>query len=84
MGNAEHRVVDARSFQSAVAEDRPGLHACEGVLDASTDTAVRGVVLLLSCRKLLAWNTPVRDDQPGAAVAAVSDGGDPADHRLCA
>lgn len=53
MGNAERRVVDAFVVQS-VAKDLPGLHPREGVLDASTDTAMRGVVLLPPCRKLLA------------------------------
>jgi hypothetical protein len=34
--DAEHGVVDAVTFETAVAEDLPGLHAGEGVLDAST------------------------------------------------
>lgn len=57
--------MKAGSFRSAVTEDLPGLDAGEGVLDASTDVAVCGVVLLLSCHKLLAWGTPVREEQPG-------------------
>lgn len=44
--DAEHDVVDALAFESAVAEDLPGLHSGEGVLDADADLAVGGVVFL--------------------------------------
>ncbi|GAA3480009.1 hypothetical protein GCM10018966_045390 [Streptomyces yanii] len=39
-GDAEHRRVDAVALQATVAKDLPGLHACEDVLDASTDLLV--------------------------------------------
>jgi hypothetical protein len=39
-GDAEQGVVDAVAFETAVAEDLPGLHAGEGVLDAGADLAV--------------------------------------------
>lgn len=32
--DAEHGVVDAVAFESTVAENLPGLHACEDVFDA--------------------------------------------------
>ena len=81
LSSAEQRAVDALASLPTVAEDFPGLHAREGVLDASTDTATRCVVGLLPCRKLFAWSTPVRDDQPGPEVAAISVGGDPVGRR---
>lgn len=73
-GDAEHGVVDAVTFQMAVAEDLPGLHSGEGVLDAGADLAVGGVVYFFSCREFaLAPLTVVRDDQTGAPAAAVHD-----------
>jgi hypothetical protein len=42
-GDGLHGMVEAGSFLAAVAEDLPGLHACEGVLDAGPDLSVRGV-----------------------------------------
>ncbi|GAA3499084.1 hypothetical protein GCM10019016_061870 [Streptomyces prasinosporus] len=39
-GDAEHGVVDAVAFEAAVAEDLPGLHAGEDVLDAGADLLV--------------------------------------------
>lgn len=51
-GDAEHAgVVDAVAFEAAVAEDLPGLHAGEGVLDAGADLAVRAIVFLLPDRQ---------------------------------
>lgn len=44
-GDAAHRDRDAFALQAAVAEDLPGLHSCEGVLDAGSDLSVRGVEL---------------------------------------
>src|SRR5881398_2730437 len=73
-GDAEHGVVDAVALEAAVAEDLPGLHAGEGVLDAGADFAVGGVVFLFRVREFdLAGFAAVRDDQAGAAVAAVRD-----------
>lgn len=46
-GNAEHCVLDAVAFETAVAKDLSGLHPGEGVLDAGADLAVGGVVFLL-------------------------------------
>ena len=52
----------------------PGLHAGEGVLDPGPDLLVGPVVLFLPVRELgLAALATVRDDQPGARVAAVCD-----------
>ncbi|GGV83968.1 hypothetical protein GCM10015535_28090 [Streptomyces gelaticus] len=48
-GEAEHGVVHAIALEAAIAEDLPGLHAGEGVLDAGADLAVGGVVLLFPC-----------------------------------
>ena len=42
--DAEHGEVDAVAFQTAVAEDLPGLHEGEGVLDADADFAAGDVV----------------------------------------
>ena len=71
-GDAEHRVVNAVAFQAAVAEDLPGLHAGEGVLDTGADLAVGAVVVLFPVRKLdLTAFAAVRDDQAGAPVRAV-------------
>lgn len=36
-GDAEHGVVNTVAFEAAVAEDLPGLHAGEDVLDAGAD-----------------------------------------------
>jgi hypothetical protein len=45
--DSAHRVMDAVALQAAVAEDLPGLHAGEGVLDTGADLAVGSVVLFL-------------------------------------
>jgi hypothetical protein len=47
-GDAEHGVVDAVAFEAAVAEDLPGLHTGEDVLDAGADLLVGLVVFLIS------------------------------------
>lgn len=71
-GDAEHGVVDAVAFHAAVAEDLPDLHTGEGVLNAGAGLAVRAVVLLFPVREFdLAAFAAVRDNQAGAAVAAV-------------
>lgn len=68
---------------SAVADDLPGLHAGEGVLDSSPDFAVGGVVGFFPGRQLgLAGFSAVRNDQTGATVAAVGDHGGVADRVL--
>lgn len=43
-GDSEHGVVDAIASEAAVAEDLPGLHAGEDVLDAGADLFVGRVV----------------------------------------
>ncbi len=43
-GDAEHGVVDAVAFEAAAAEDLPGLHAGEVVLDTGSDLFVGPVV----------------------------------------
>lgn len=43
-GDSEHGVVDAIASEAAVAEDLPGLHAGEDVLDAGADLFVGLVV----------------------------------------
>lgn len=73
-GDAEHGVVDAVALETAVAEDLPGLHAGEDVLDAGPDLLVGLVVVLFPVRQYgLAAPPPVRDDESGARVAAVGD-----------
>ena len=73
-GDAEHGVVDAVAFEAAVAEDLPGLHAGEDVLDAGADLLVGLVVFLFPVREFgLAVRAAVRDDESGARVAAVGD-----------
>lgn len=57
-----------------VAEDPPGLHTSEDVLDTSADLLVGLVVVLFPGRAFgLAALAAVRDDQAGARVAAVGD-----------
>jgi hypothetical protein len=73
-GDAEHGMVHSVAFQAAVAEDLPGLHAGEDVLDAGSDLLVGLVVFLFPIRELgLAALPAVRDDESGAWVAAVGD-----------
>ncbi len=45
-GDAEHGMMDAVAFEAAVAEDFPGLHAGEDVLDSGADLLVGLVVFL--------------------------------------
>ena len=42
-GDAEHGVVDAVAFQTAIAQDLPALHPDADVFDAGMDCAVRGI-----------------------------------------
>jgi hypothetical protein len=61
-GDAEHGVVDAVAFEAAVAEDLPGLHAGEDVLDAGADLLVGLVVGLFPVGQFFAlrrrrWGT---------------------------
>src|SRR5690606_24869063 len=73
-GDSEHGVVDSFSFEAAVAEDLPGLHAGEDMLDAGADLLVGLVVFLFPVRKFgPAALAPVRDDESGTGVAAVGD-----------
>lgn len=62
-GDAEHGVVDAIALEAAVAQNLPVLYARKGVLDASADFAVGGVVFLFPGREFgLAPFAAVRDD----------------------
>lgn len=73
-GDAKHGVMDAVALQAAVAEDLPGLHAGEDVLDAGSDLLVGLVVFLFPVRESgLSALSAVRDDESGARVAAVGD-----------
>lgn len=55
-GDAEYGVVDAVAFEAAAAEDLPGLHPGENMLDPGADLLVGLVVLLLPGREFcLAW-----------------------------
>lgn len=74
MGDAEHRVVHAIAFEAAVAQDLPGLHPGESMLDPSADHAVRGVVLFLPGGQFaLPRLAAVWDDEPSTSVASVGD-----------
>lgn len=66
-------MVEPVSFLAAVAEDFPGLHAGEGVLDTGADASVFGVVLFLAAQEWASGSSAVRDDQYGSRVGAVCD-----------
>lgn len=73
-GDAEHGVVNAVAFEAAVAEDLPGLHGGEDVLDAGAELFVGLVVFLFPGGEFgLASVAAVWDDESGARVAAVGD-----------
>lgn len=57
-GDAEHCGGDALAAQAAVAQDFPGFHPCERVLDSGADLPVGGVVRFL----------PGHEVFPGAAA----------------
>ena len=83
-GDAEHGVVeDAVAFEAAVAQDLPALHSGEGVLDMGANPLVEGVVFFLPGREAASLLAAVRDDQPGALVAAVGDSHGAANGELC-
>lgn len=65
-GDAEHDVVDAVAFEAAVAEDFPGLHLGEDVLDTAE---ARAVFVLPVGQFVLAAFAAVRDEDPGATPA---------------
>lgn len=72
MGDSGGGPVDAVAAAAAVAQDLPGLHDGEGVLDAGSDAAVVGVVAFLPAGQFgLPWLAAVRDQQSSALVAAV-------------
>lgn len=73
-GNAAYRVVDAIALETAIAQDLPGLHPSEGMLDPSADLAVGGVVFFFPVRQFaLPRVAAVRDDEPGTSIAAVGN-----------
>ena len=51
LGDAEHGSVDAVALEAAVAEELPGLHAGEDVLDPGADLLVGLVVFLCPGRE---------------------------------
>ncbi|MGX1267112.1 hypothetical protein RKD18_000306 [Streptomyces phaeoluteigriseus] len=66
--------MNAVAFEAAVAEDLPGLHAGENVLDTGSDLFVGPVVVFFRSWELgLAAVAAVRDAKFGARVAAVGD-----------
>lgn len=69
-GDAEHGVVNAVAFQAAVAENLPGLHVGEDVLDAGSDLAVRAVVFCFPGREF----GPGRLQVPGSRRSSASSG----------
>jgi hypothetical protein len=73
VGDAEHGVVHSVALEAAVAEDLPGLHAGEDVLDAGPDSLVRTVVSLLPVRQFLNGPAAVRHHESGARTAAIGD-----------
>jgi hypothetical protein len=76
-------MAHAVTFEAAVAEDLPGLHTVEDVLDAGTNALVRPVVFLFPVREFgLAALAAVRDDESRALVAAVGDWGRVSDGSL--
>src|SRR5882757_1316850 len=72
-GDSEHGVVHAVALQSAVAEDLPGLHPGEDVLDAGPDLLVGSVVFLLPVGQFFAGPAAVRHHESSAGIAAVGD-----------
>lgn len=50
-GDAEHGLVDTVTLEAAVAEDLPGLHAGEDVLDPGPNLLVGSVVLFFPDRQ---------------------------------
>lgn len=73
-GDAEPGAVDAVTFEAAVAENLPGLHADEYMLDAGTDLLMGLVACLFPVREFgLAEISTVWDDESGARAAAVGD-----------
>ena len=83
-GDAEHGVVNSVALEAAVAQDLPGLHAREDVLDAGSDLLVGAVVFTLPVAQVPASRTAVGNDQPGSWIAAVGNRCSPADGGLCA
>jgi hypothetical protein len=64
-------VVDTVTLRAAVSKGLPDLHTGEGVLDASANFAVGGVVFLFPGGEFaLAFLPAMWDDQAGALVVA--------------
>ena len=74
-GDAKHGVMDCVAFGAADAQDLPGLHPGEDVLDAGADLLALAVVLGLPLGQLAAARSAVWNHQPGARVAPVGDRG---------
>jgi hypothetical protein len=74
--DAEHGVVDAVTFEATVAEDLPGLHPGEDVLDSGADLLVGLVVGFLPAGQSFALAPPAGHDKSGTGTATVGDCGD--------
>ena len=73
--DAEHGVVCAVTLEVTVAEDLPGLHAGEDVLDSGADLLVGLVVGFLPTGQSFALAPPVGYDRSGTRIATVGDCG---------
>lgn len=82
VGDAEHGVMDAIALEATVAQDLPGLHPGEDMLDTGANLLVLTVVLGLPLGQLAAFGPAVRDHKASAGIAAVGDGGGPPDGRF--
>jgi hypothetical protein len=68
-----HGVADSVALETAVAEDLPGLHASEDVLDAGADSLVGLVVRFLPVGQFFAFASTMGHDESRAGIAAVGD-----------
>lgn len=75
-GDAEHGLVNAVALESAVAQDLPVLQPGQRVFHSGPGPAMDCVLrLLLTAEVRLTASFAVRDEQAGALVAAIGDGG---------
>lgn len=76
-GDAECGLMDPVALESAVPQNFPVLQPGQGVLDACPSATVDRVLrFLYGTQMLLTTTFSVRNEQTGALVAAVRDGGD--------
>lgn len=75
--DAEHRLVNAVAFETAVPQDLPVLQAGQRMLNAGAGLAVHVVLgFLLRSQVFLAASAAVWNQQAGPLVSAVGDRGD--------